>query len=374
MSERRTTLRDVAAAAGVSAMTVSRVLHGKPGVGPALHARIAALAERMGYVPHRTAYPLGRPGGTMTVGVVIPQLANTIFPDMLQAVEAVLSASGYRILLCCTYDNPIKEFHDIAALLERQVDGLVWAPVLMTESLRAAERVRGQGCPLVFLDRIIPGFPTDAVRVDDGEGASTLTRHLLQRRYRKIAYLGPRLESHVARERREGVRRALEDAGVPPRPEWTVAIGADIDAGRAGIERLLSLPTPPEAVVCFNDPLAVGAQMAMLARGLDIPGDMALTGFSDAVEASIARVPITSMRQDGPALGRAAAELLLSRLVNPSIRPVPVERVLPTHLVVRASTRAAPRASTRPSRAPSRRTSSDGFPPTQRPTPREQNG
>lgn len=338
MANRKVNLKDIAEATGVSMMTVSRALRGKAGVGRELRERIAAVADEAGYVPNRAAYQLGQQTGTMTVGVVVPHIANTIFPAVLQTIEGVLAANGYRILLCCTYDNPLKEFNDISALLERQADGLIWAPVLMEESLRAAELIHKQKCPLVFLDRKFPGRPADAVLVDDREGARVLGRHLLERGFRDIAYLGPRMESYTARERREGFFEALAEAGVTPRPEWILAIGSDVDAGRNGAQWLLDRPARPRAVCCFNDPLAVGAEIELLARGWAIPGDMAVAGFSGSMESEISRVPITTIHQDAAGLGRVAAELLLSRLINSAVRPAPIERVLKTHLVARAST------------------------------------
>ena len=341
MRKRKVTIRDVAAAAGVSLMTVSRAIHGRPGVGEALQRKIATLAAEMGYVPNRIAAQLGQQSSPMTVGVVIPHLANTIFPDILQSIETVLSANGYRILLCCSYNNPIKEFQDISALLERQSDGIIWCPVLLEESQRAAELIRKQHCPLVFLDRKLPDFPADAALVDDFDGMLSAARHLTRQGITRIAWLGPRLESYVARERRNGFLAALTEAGIPVREEWMLRIGSDIASGRSGVARLLDAPELPEAICCFNDPLAIGAEQELLARGVAIPRAIALTGFSGTVESEIARIPITSVFQDAPGLGTAAAELLLNRMINPDVKLTPVERIQKTHLIVRASSRRA---------------------------------
>ena len=337
MKKRKVTIRDVAAAAGVSLMTVSRAIHGRPGVGEELQRKIATLAAEMGYVPNRIAGQLGQQKSPMTVGVVIPHLANTIFPDILQSIETVLSANGYRILLCCSYNNPIKEFQDVSALLERQSDGIIWCPVLLDESRRAAELIRSQHCPLVFLDRRLPEFPADAALVDDFNGMLSAVRHLTGQGISRIAYLGPRLESYVARERRSGFLAALAEAGVPAREEWMLRIGSDIASGRSGAARLLEAGEVPEAVCCFNDPLAIGVEQELLERGVPVPEQVALTGFSGTVESEIAQVPVTSVFQDAPGLGTAAAELLLNRMINPEVKLTPVERVLKTHLIVRAS-------------------------------------
>lgn len=337
MSRPKPIIKDIAAACGVSLMTVSRALHGKPGVSLEVKREIEKVAETMGYVPHRMAYPLGQKRSSMTVGVVIPQLANTIFPTILQNIETVLSPNGYRILLCCTYDNPIKEFHEISALLERQADGIIWSPVLVEDSEKAAGMILEQKCPLVFLDRMIPSVAADAALVDDFTGAYEATRHLLEQGMRRIVHLAPRTESYVARERRRGYLAALTEYGVKFREEWILKIGSELSHGREGMNLLLNSGMEPEAVFCFNDPLAIGACMTMAARDIAVPEQIAIVGFSATVEAEIAKVPLTTVFQDAAGLGRNAAEMLLARMINPELKISPRRKVLKTSLIVRSS-------------------------------------
>ena len=180
MNRSKVTIQDIAKAAGVSQMTVSRAIRGQPGVSEQLQQKISSLAMSMGYVPNRSLQELGRNRSSMTVGVILPYLGNTIFAEILENIEIVLSSYGYRILLCCTYNNLIKEFHDISALLERQVDGIIWAPLHMKNSLPAARIIKKQRCPLVFVDRKMPNWNADSVLVDDFDGALALTRHLIE--------------------------------------------------------------------------------------------------------------------------------------------------------------------------------------------------
>ncbi len=337
MDSNKTTIKDIAAACGVSLMTVSRALQGKPGVGLEKKRKIEKVAETLGYVPHRMAYALGQKNSSMTAGVVIPQLSNTIFPTILQNIESSLSPNGYRILLCCTYDNPIKEFHEISALLERQVDGIIWSPVLEEDSEKAARLILEQNCPLVFLDRMLPSIAADAVLVDDFTGAYDATRHLLDQGMRRIVHLAPRTESYVARERRRGYLAALADGGVEFHDEWILKIGSELQHGREGMNLLLNSGLSPDAIFCFNDPLAIGACMTLTERGIAVPEKIAVVGFSATIETEFAQIPLTSVFQDAIGLGRHAAEMLLSRMINPELKISPRKKILKTNLIVRQS-------------------------------------
>jgi len=342
MKKHKTTLRDIANAANVSMMSVSRALRGGAGVSGDLRTRITQLAEELGYVPNRLSYELGQQKNTMTVGVVIPHFGNSFFTSILQQIESTLFTHGYRILLACSFNNPIKEFHDISALLERQVDGIIWAPVVYDEGRRAAELIMKQNCPLVFIDRKIPGINTDSVVVDDRHGALAAMRHLTGMGLRKIAYFGARLDSYVTQERRSGYLAGLREAGIEVRGDWMFRTGNDMIAGQSAVAQLMERKDPVEAIFCFNDMLAVGTELELLNRGIRIPDDIMLVGFGGVFESGIVRVPITSVHQDENALATAAAELLLTRMNNPTMKLPAVERVIPTSLIVRESTQRRP--------------------------------
>lgn len=337
MKRNKITLHDIAREAGVSLMTVSRAIRGVPGVSEELQRKITALALSMGYIPNRSLHELGRQGSSMTVGVILPYLGNTIFAEILENIEAVLSSYGYRILLCCTYNNPIKEFHDISALMERQVDGIIWAPLQSKDSLQAAKIIKKQHCPLVFVDRKLPGWKADAVLVDDFEGALGLTRHLLEQNFTKIAYVGASQNSYVEQERRCGFLEGMKERNLPVRDEWIIRGEADIATGKKVALQLLMCREVPEAVFCFNDSLSIGVEMGLLEHGIKIPGTMALAGFSGTVEMEIARIPITGVFQDAVALGKCSAEFLLKRMINPKVKLVPEDKILKTRLVPRES-------------------------------------
>lgn len=338
MKRNKVTLNDIAREAGVSAMTVSRAIRGLPGVNKDIQKKITDLAVSMGYIPNRSLGDTTREQTSMTVGVVLPYLGNTIFSTILENIELVLSSYGYRTLLCCTFNNIIREFHDISALLERQVDGIIWAPLELNGSLSAAQIIQKQHCPLVFVDRTIPDCKTDAVLVDDFVGSLTLTRHLMDQGITKIAYVGPVQHSYVEEERRNGYLKAFEERGLSPRAEWMIKVKTktshpEIEA----ISRILQCQDRPDGIFCFNDTLTIGSEMELLNRGIKIPDDMALVGFSGTSEMQIARIPITGVFQDGPQLGKTAAEFLLKRMINRKIRLQPEVRIIKTRLETRQS-------------------------------------
>lgn len=339
MKRKKITLHDIAIAAGVSQMTVSRAIHGKGGLRPELQEKILQLAETFGYVPSRSVKELHLAGESLTVGVVVPHFANTIFPEIIENIESGLAANGYRILLCCSYNNPIKEFREISALLERRIDGIIWCPVQREDNHAMVQMIRNQKCPFVFLDRLLPGVAADAVVVDDRDGMAGLVKHLLGRNVRRFAYLDARLDSYTAYERFRGFRETLAEAGIPVSPEACLRVGSDLAAGRGGCAELLALPERPEAIVCFNDPLAIGVELELRHRRIAIPAEIAITGFSGVIETELCAVPLTTAYQNAAALGTAASRLLLSRMRNPADRVTPVCKVIKTVLKFRESTR-----------------------------------
>lgn len=337
MKKNKVTLQDIADAAGISQMTVSRAIRGHPGVREDLQKKIADLALSMGYVPNRSLKELGSQRTSMSVGVVLPYLGNTIFAEILESIESVLSSYGYRILLCCTYNNLIKEFHDISALLERQVDGIIWAPLHLKDSIPAAKIIKRQRCPLVFVDRIIPDWKADGVLTDDFNGALELTRHFISEGYTKIAYVGAAQNSYVESKRRAGYMEGMREKLLPIRDEWILRGKTDFSAGKQAAADLLKCREIPEAALCFCDTLSIGVEMGLLEHGISIPGTMALAGFSGTREMEITKVPITGIFQDAVVLGKTSAEFLLKRMINPKVRLIPEIKVLETKLVTRES-------------------------------------
>jgi LacI family transcriptional regulator len=334
--EKRVSLKDIARACALSVMTVSRALNNAYGIHSKTRERVLQVAREMGYVPNRLASNLVQ-RKTMTIGVVIPDVDHSIFPALLAGLEQVLSAEDYHLFLCCSYDRPDKEFREVMALVERRVDGILLAPSSVKDSRQIVERVQELHCPLVLVDRLIPGVTVDSVSVDDYRGAQAAVSHLIARGYRRIAHIAGPQSIWTARERQRGYQAALKKAGIAPVAEYVVTSGLTVDGGENAMEQILNLPTRPDAVFCVNDPAALGAIKALGRAGLAIPGDMALVGFSNVLETELLAVPLTTVTQDAGRLGREAATLLLQRLRDEASDRPTSRQVIPTELVVRRS-------------------------------------
>lgn len=329
-------MKDIARACGLSVMTVSRALRDTHVVNPQTRERVLAEAHRTGYVPNRLASSFGRQK-TMSVGVVIPDIDHTFFPALIKSIEATLGAEGYHLLLCCSYDRIDKEKGEIQALLERRVDGIILAPASTRQSHEAVARVQAMNCPLVFVDRLIPGLQADAVTVDDYEGACQIVTHLIDQGYRTIAHIAGPEGVWTAEERLRGYRQAMARAGLAVRADAIVRGGMTVADGEAAMERIASRTRLPDAVFCGNDPLAVGAYKVLRRHGLRIPETIGLAGFSDILEAEIMEVPLTTMAQDAGLLGEEAARLLLARIGESGRHGAAIHKIIKSRLVVRRS-------------------------------------
>ena len=338
MKRKSVSLQDIADACGVSLMTVSRAVHGQIGVSPDVQRKIVACAETMGYIPSRDLYQLTDAKPTMTVGFVIPHLADTIFPAMFESIERFFGERGWRVMMCCSHNSTIAEYRAITSLLQLGVDGLLWCPVATQGYTHLRELLAQRRKPLVFVDRRVPDIATDAVTVDDRAAMRGIVEHLLACGAKRIAYLGAASDaSWTAKERKAGYREALKAAGVAIDETLVLDVGSDIASGVRGAQELLAQKKRPDAICCYNDPLALGAEQELLARKVRIPRDCLLTGFSDTRMTELAAIPITTARQDAMALGHEAARLLYRRLVSKPPKN-PVLKIIPTTLTLRAST------------------------------------
>ncbi|MFD4607299.1 LacI family DNA-binding transcriptional regulator [Streptomyces sp. NPDC058440] len=344
------TLRDVARASGCSVATVSRVLAGTRPVGAETARRVRAAAESLGYRPNQVARAL-RSRSTGTIGLVLPQITNPFFPSLVREVEHALHAGGRALLLADCDDDPRTEAARITALLDRQVDALLVIPVDETHS-RAAVELAAARVPLVLLDRSCGPGVADSVAVDNAAGMALVLEHLTRTGRRRFCFLGAAGTASTAVE-----RRMAYEAGVaaldPLASERTELGDFSVEWGRAAVDRIW--PARPDAVVCANDLIAVGALQRLGQLGVDVPGEVAVTGFDDIPMASLAEPNLTTVRQPAAQVAAEALRLLAERLDGGGAEAYRAVRLSP-RLVVRASS--GPRAAA-PTTIPGSRTSEE---------------
>lgn len=335
----RATISDVAKAAGVHPSTVSRALNPETRgmVTEAVATRVAAVAEQLGWRPSVLAAGL-RTRRSRTIGILVPDLVNPVFPPIVRAAEARLAAEGYVTLLANTGNDPQREALLIERMATHLVDGLMLASAARgSQVLALCARLR---IPTVLINRRLAGSGLSAVVNDDRHGMALAVRHLVELGHRRIVHLAGPPGVSTAADRRSGFRAAMQAAGLDVAPEAIVAAEAyTAEAGRAAMEKLLRGPRMT-AVAVANDMLCLGAYDALQAAGLSVGQHVSVTGFNDMPFVDRISPPLTTVRIQHAEMGRQGAELLLAAMAEPDT--VQRDIMLEPTLIIRRSTAPPP--------------------------------
>lgn len=332
----RATIRDVAKLAGVAPITVSRVLNNSGYVSAQVRARVEEAAAELHYVPNMLAHSF-RSHRTQTLALVLTDITNPFWTTVARGVEDVAGAQGFNVILCNTDESEAKQARYLLMLMRRRVDGVLLVPA--TSSGDAVRMLQAQHIRVVVLDRRLTGAAVDVVRGASTQGAAKLTDHLLQLGHRRIALLDGPENLSVSKERAAGYRSALEQAGVAADPAMVLFGRFTVESGDEMAQALLALTPRPTAFVAANNFIAMGALRALRRAGLRIPGDLSMVVFDDLPDDFSGEPFLTVAAQPASELGRTAAAMLLKRIAGPAAYE-PQEIVLPTRLILRASTQA----------------------------------
>ncbi|WP_419805210.1 LacI family DNA-binding transcriptional regulator [Terriglobus sp.] len=335
-----TRLKDIANALDVSLVTVSKVLRGKTDVSAETRDRILRKMEELNYKPNMIARGLAS-GRSLTVGLIVPDIADPFFAELARSLGAHLRRSQYQLLLASADESAAVEQHEIENLLQRGVDALLIASCQTNATgLDAALR---HHTPCVLLDRMLPGTQANFVGTDDVLAGRLATEHLFSLRRRRIAHIGSEGTS-TATDRLRGYREALAAGRIPPDPALTIT--CDLHGGRPDLlghdamRQLLERPEHPDAVFCYSDLLAVGAIRAAREMGRRVPEDIAVIGCGNLPLSAYLEVPLSSIDQGTAELGEHASQLALE-LIGSKVPPAPKSLLVPPRVVVRASTGAS---------------------------------
>jgi LacI family transcriptional regulator len=325
----RATIRDVALASGLSTATVSRVLNDENTVSPETAARVRAEVERLGYTMNRVARSL-KTRSTHTVGVIAPELASDFFMLLAESMDRELSAHGYSLIVCSSWESAEEEAKRMRLLAERLVDGIVVIP--STGSLSLLER---GSIPLVLVDRLAPGIEADAVLADNEGGAYAATMALAAEGNRRIGFIGGSLEVSTARERYEGYLRAMRDAGLRPEAEYASFLGLSVASGYEAMRSMRSRPGGPDAYFLVNGYVHLGATNYLVAEeGADASSGPAIAAFDEMSYAPLMKFCRYSVSQPVAEMGSRAARILLGRITGEYTAAPEVAR-FPTTLIKR---------------------------------------
>ena len=333
----RVTISDVAREAGVSLMTVSRVINGKGEISASTRQHVLDVIALLGYRPSGIARGLATQR-TGTIGLVVPDIANPFFSDVARGAEDRARAAGYHVFVCNADESPQRELSVLESLEEKRVDGLVLCSSRVKDDhLRAALEHHPAA---VLVNRRLPEARVGAIMLADDAGAQLAIQHLLQSGHRAIGFLAGPLTSYSSRQRAIGYEAALEAAGISHNLDWVCPCSYEVNGGKETALALLSDHPELTALFCYNDLVAVGALQACADLGLQVPEDLAIVGFDDIPMAAVVTPALTTCRVPRHELGDQAMKLLLDRIhgCTEDCR----EFVLYPTLIVRASAPSRP--------------------------------
>ncbi|MDN4476881.1 LacI family DNA-binding transcriptional regulator [Demequina sp. SYSU T00192] len=324
------TISDVAEAAGVSRATVSRVMNGRPTVSPEIAARVRQVVEELGYNPSRVAQSLSL-GKTLTVGVIVPDLGNPTFQQILHGVNQAAATAGYRVLVADSAESAQDEPPLVEDVRRRTDAVIVCSPRMRTDELEALlPRVQ----PAVLINRDEP-LPATRVVVDSASGVASMCRHLIRLGHRRILHLDGPIGSNAQAARMRGLTLIAEEN--PDIELLRMPGGSSMDAGYEAFDAVMS--TGATAVLGFNDLVSLGLLGAARERGVVVPDELSVAGFDDIPFARFSTPPLTTMSVDLEAVGEAAWRALEDRLRSVVDADL---RVFTPALVQRASVGLAP--------------------------------
>lgn len=327
-------MNDVAKKAGVSIVTVSRVINNSANVNETTRTRVLKAIKELKYQPSRVAKRLrSKTVSGNLLGVMIPDIQNPFYVDVLRGIEDVAYKNNYAIIMCNFGQDEKKERMYLEILQSESIDGLIVAPVRENDP-KVTEMLRG-GLPMVCVDRGIVDEDVDVVLVNNQKGAFSAVDLLAKQGYKRIAFIAGKPEIPSSRYREAGYIEALEENGLTVDRSLIKRGDSKHESAIRLTDELLALPNPPDAIFTGNNLITLGALESIQKRGLKIPNDIGIVGFDDMYWANSLNPPLTAVRQPAYEIGKRAAELLIQRIGDPQ-RPT-IQMTLNTELKVRSS-------------------------------------
>jgi DNA-binding LacI/PurR family transcriptional regulator len=332
------TIKDIAKQAGVSHSTVSRALHGSPLISDETIERIRQIAVEMGYFPSAAARSL-KTNRSRALGVIVSAIDDPFFSEILQGIEEIAQERGYSLLMAASQRDPEREQAVVQDMRERHVDGLI----ICSGSFSASQqrKLLEFGIPIVVINNQAAEEYRYSIYHDDVDGSRQVTRHLIELRHQRIAYLGNSLSGRTTLDRLTGFRQEMDAAGLAIPAEYMHEIpGGRPEDGLVALNHFLNLPQRPTALFCFNDMLAIGVLNGLNMAGIRVPEDISVVGFDNIIFSAYTNPPLTTLDQPKHYIGAEAARLILGLLDSLTGEEPPEQEIqkLKGRLLVRQST------------------------------------
>jgi len=336
------TIRDVAREAGVSISTVSNALNKSRYVKKETLQKIRNAAEMLGYRPNVIARGL-RIKSTRSVGVIVPDIANPFFAEMVKGMEEVARNLGFTLILCCTYYDTDEETRQLDLLMNKWVDGFIFASGFNTDD-HIAELV-DQKIPVVAVDREITQFEVPSVLIDNVEATKKSVNYLCELGHRRIGYITFSMEKIKTVENRFlGYRDGLKENGIDFDDDLLIVDEGlrmnEIKGCYSAVEKMLGVKNPPTAIITMADVMAIGAIKALKDLGVRVPQDVSVIGFDNIAYSAFTDPPLTTVKQPKKSMGRIAMTLLIDLINKKKVEKKNI--IVPTELIIRESTARCP--------------------------------
>ena len=334
--KKKYTIHDIAKKLNITASTVSRALNDHPRISEATKKAVQKTALKLNYQPNNIAAAL-RNGRTNIIGIIVPTVDRNFFASIVRGIEEIANASRYNVMICQTYDNYDKEVATVEALLNARVDGIIASHAKETTDFDHFLKVKEKGIPVILFDRFNDDLEVSQVVSDDFLGAYKATEHLIQQGCKRIAHFTNILKISIYKERLRGYVEALQAYGLPYDELLIVESNLQLEDGRNSMLKLLSLSPMPDGVFSASAYGAMGALQVLKEKGIKIPQDVALIGFTNEPFCSFSEPALSTVDQHNLRMGNAAAEIFLEEISDEEKKFIPQKIVLKPELVIRQS-------------------------------------
>ena len=336
MTQKAITIKDLAEKLNISVSTVSRALKDNPEISQQTREVVQKLAKELGYRPNPIAVAL-KTRKSNTIGVVVPQIVSTFFSTVVKKIEEVADSYGYNVLVSSSNESFEKEKKNIDIFLANRCDGIILSLAKSTTSFEHIQNIINTGVPLVLFDRTTKELNVSKVVADDADAAYRVVMHLIHGGARKIAILTGAEHLSIGKNRLKGYKKAMTDSGLEIYPDLIVRCDDfSVPAAKEAVLKLLDSEHVPDAIFGINDDMAIGALEAVKEKGLRIPEDVAIFGFSNSKRSRYMTPSVSTINQFPEKVGEKAAELLFEQILDPRHARIR-EEVINCELIVRES-------------------------------------
>ncbi len=337
MAGRQLTIMDIARRLNLSKSTVSRALRDTYDVNPETRRRVMELVKELDFEPNSIATSL-RQHKTLSIGVVIPSFRIPFYSTAISGIQEVASASGFNVMSCQSNESLAGEISNINSLVRSRVDGIIISLSRETNTYIHIGKLQEKGVPVVLFNRICSSLSLPSVSVDDYKSARMATEYLISRGCKRIAHISGPAGLNLTEDRKSGFTDSLKEQNLPLDECMIIESDFSIESGEKAAYQLLQCKELPDAIFCVCDAVAFGVMMTLKKRGIRIPEDISVMGYTDEPVAALVEPPLTTISQPIFEIGQTAATLLLKQINGRFDKREPKQLTMDTHLIVRNST------------------------------------